>query len=326
MEPLTQTLILPIQDSSQIAVARREASSLAQSLGLDEQRRSAVSIVTVELANNLLQHAGGGELYLRGLFPVGVLDIAAVDHGRGIPNIERCLEDGFSTASTPGLGLGAVRRFSTRFAAFSLLDRTTVISARMAEAKAYPDFSVVCTAIHGEVVSGDSWSVSDDGDMFLVVDGLGHGIFAADAAKAAVEVFQANQSASVTTILEIMHSRMRATRGAAVAIARIDRERRIVEFAGLGNISCSLLGNSRNQSMVSHNGTLGHQMRKVQQFAYAYEPGDLLLMQSDGLTTQSKLGIPPTLLLQPPTIIAPLLFSEQVRGRDDATLLVTRLA
>lgn len=96
-------------------------------------------------------------------------------------------------------------------------------------------------------------------------------------------------------------------------------------FAGIGNISCALLGESRNQNLVSYNGTLGHQLRRVQEFSYPYKPRDLLLMHSDGLTTQPKLGTPPLLLSQPPNVIAPFLFSEQLRGRDDATLLVNRL-
>jgi hypothetical protein len=85
------------------------------------------------------------------------------------------------------------------------------------------------------------------------------------------------------------------------------------------------MGRNKTQSFVSHNGTLGHQMRRVQQFSYSYEAGDLLLMQSDGLSTQSRLGLPTSLLQQPPIVIVPFLFSEQVRGRDDATLLVNRL-
>jgi anti-sigma regulatory factor (Ser/Thr protein kinase) len=325
MEPLTQTSIVAVQDPSQVALARRTATALAQAAGLDEQRISAVSVVAVELANNLLQHASGGHIYIRYIEPIGALDIAAVDHSRGMPNVDRCLEDGYSTASTPGLGLGAVRRFATRFAAYSLIDRTTVVAARMSEKKPYPDFSVVCTAVHGETLSGDSWSLSEDGNTVLVVDGLGHGPYAHEAAKLAIEIFQHNQTSSPAAILELMHGPMRATRGAAAAIAQIHPDKQTLDFAGVGNIGCVLLKDIRSQSLVSHNGTLGHQMRRVQQFAYTYQPGDLLLMQSDGLTTQSKLGIPASLLSQPPTIIAPLLFSEQLRGRDDATLLVTRL-
>ncbi|MBT9329569.1 ATP-binding SpoIIE family protein phosphatase [Paracidobacterium acidisoli] len=326
MEPLSQTSIVAVQDSSQVAVARRAATEFAKIAGLDEQRISAVNIVVVELANNLLQHAGGGNLYLRYLEPVGALEIASVDHGKGMHNIERCLEDGFSTASTPGLGLGAVRRFALRFSGYSLPGRSTVIAARLAERKAAPDFSVISTAIQGETLSGDGWSVSEDGRAFLVVDGLGHGMFAADAAKAAISIFQKYQNSSPQVILEMAHAALRSTRGAAAAVARVNPGTSTLDFAGIGNISCVLMGPERSQSLVSHNGTLGHQMRRVQQFQYPCQPSDLLLMQSDGLTTQSRLGIPPSLLLQSPSVVAPLLFSEQVRGRDDATILVTRLA
>ena len=108
-------------------------------------------------------------------------------------------------------------------------------------------------------------------------------------------------------------------------MARINPEAGTLDFAGIGNISCVLLGEGKSQNLVSHNGTLGHQLRRVQQFSYPYSRRNLLLMHSDGLTTQPKLGIPPSLLSQPPNVIAPFLFSEQLRGRDDATLLVNRL-
>jgi anti-sigma regulatory factor (Ser/Thr protein kinase) len=326
MEPLTQTSIIPIQDPSQISVARRIGSEIAQATGMDEQRIAALNVVIVELANNLLQHAGGGRVYVQYIAPIGALDVAAIDHGRGMANVDRCLTDGFSTASTPGLGLGAVRRFATRFGAYSVLDRATVVAARMSESKPLPEMSVLCAAMDGEPLSGDSWAVSEDGTTFLVVDGLGHGMFAADAARVAVEVFRKAQSLAPSVILERMHAAMRSTRGAAAAIARVDARLQRIHFGGIGNISCALINEGRSQSMVSHNGTLGHQMRKVQQFDYAYVPGDLLMMQSDGLSTHSKKGLPASLLLQPPMVIAPLIFAEQLRGRDDATLLVNRLA
>lgn len=325
MEPLKQTSVVLIQDSSQVALARRTAGELALAAGLDEQRRAAVNVVTVELANNLLQHAGSGQLLFQYMQRTGALDIMAIDHGPGMANVDLCLQDRFSTRSTPGLGLGAVRRFALSFAAYSSPGRTTVVTARMAERQPEPQSCVICTAIQGEVLSGDSWSISEDGRSFLVVDGLGHGILASDAAKVGVEIFNKHPEASPGTVLEKMHAAMRSTRGAAGAVVQLNPAAGRLEFAGIGNISCVLLSNGKSQSLVSHNGTLGHQLRRVQQFSYPYNRGDLLMMHSDGLTTQPKLGIPPALLSQPPNVIAPFLYSEQVRGRDDATLLVTRL-
>lgn len=326
MEPLTQTIVVRVEDPSQVSVARRAANELARAARLSEQRISELNIVVVELANNLLQHAGGGQLYMRYLAPISALDIAAVDHGRGIPNIALSMQDGFTTASTPGLGLGAIRRFATRFDAYSVADRTTVIAARMSEVPALIDFSVVSTALHGETLSGDSWSVSEDGCSFLVVDGLGHGMLAHDAARAAVEVFQAHQHLAAGSILETMHASLRSTRGAAAAVLRVAPDAKTVDFAGIGNIGCMIFNGTTTQSLVSHNGTLGHQVRRVQEFRYSYRPGNLLIMQSDGLTSHSKRGIPPLLLNESPRVIAPFLYSEQVRGRDDATILVARLA
>lgn len=325
MEPLKQTTIIPIQDSSQVALARRTATELAAAGGLDEQRTSAASVVAVELANNILQHAGSGQLMFQYIHATGAFDIMAVDHGAGMVNMERCLEDGFSTRSTPGLGLGAVRRFATRFGAYSIPARTTAVAARMAERDPEPDFSVICTATHGETLSGDGWGVSEDGRTFCMVDGLGHGMLAAEAAKVAIGIFHKHPGISPGNVLERMHAAMKSTRGAAAAVARVNPEGSTLDFSGIGNISCVLLSDAKNQNLVSHNGTLGHQLRRVQEFSYPYKRRDLLLMHSDGLTTQPKLGIPPSLLLQPPNVIAPFLFSEQLRGRDDATLLVNRL-
>ncbi len=325
MEPLNQTSIIPIQDSSQVALARRTANELASASGLDEQRRSAVSVVTVELANNILQHAGSGQLLFQYVRTTGAFDIMAVDHGAGMFNVDRCIEDGYSTGSTPGLGLGAVRRFATRFGAFSVPARTTVVAARMAERHAEPEAAVICTAMHGETLSGDSWSISEDGRSFCVVDGLGHGILAADAAKVGIEIFNKHPGTSPGTALERMHAAMKSTRGAAAAIVQTNPDAGTLDFAGIGNISCILMREGKSQNLVSHNGTLGHQLRRVQQFSYPYKRRDLLLMHSDGLTTQPKLGIPASLLSQPPNVIAPFLFSEQLRGRDDATILVNRL-
>lgn len=326
MEPLIQASIVEIEEPSQVALARRTATEFARTAGFEEQRISAVNVTTVELANNLLQHSGGGRLYFEYLQPIGALDITAVDHGPGMTDVNQCLVDGYSTASTPGLGLGAIRRFAVQFGAYSLSGRSTIVTARMSQIKVDPNFSVVCVPIKGEILSGDAWAISGDGNTFLVVDGLGHGVFASDAAQTAVKSFYKYQDLPPATILERMHGAMKSTRGAACAVVRIDPQSQTIHFAGIGNITCSVLSHGGTQNLVSHNGTLGHQVRRIQPFSYNYRKGDILIMHSDGISNRSKKGIPPSLLAQPPFIIAHLMFAEQLRGNDDATLLVNRLA
>jgi len=53
--------------------------------------------------------------------------------------------------------------------------RATVVTARTAELKAEPDLSVICTAMHGETLSGKGWGVSEDGRSFCLVDGWAMG-------------------------------------------------------------------------------------------------------------------------------------------------------
>jgi hypothetical protein len=65
---------------------------------------------------------------------------------------------------------------------------------------------------------------------------LGHGPMAADAATAAVRVFREQIQRSLKEIVEAMHGAMRHTRGAALAIAKIDLEQQILQFVGVGNI------------------------------------------------------------------------------------------
>src|SRR5579875_1748407 len=112
MDSLGQTRVVAISDASQIALARRTAQTSARQIGLDEVQAGQVEIVAVELATNLLQHAGHGHILINEFVDRGVVELLSVDSGPGMANVEDCMVDGFSTASTPGLGLGSVRRLS----------------------------------------------------------------------------------------------------------------------------------------------------------------------------------------------------------------------
>ena len=109
---MTPTLEVMVPDASAVSVARREAAGMAGRLGFDEVLAGQVSLVATELATNLVKHAGGGRMLLnvqgRGI------DLLALDTGAGMRDIAACMADGYSTAGTPGNGLGAVRRLSSR--------------------------------------------------------------------------------------------------------------------------------------------------------------------------------------------------------------------
>lgn len=330
-------IAIPVVEQSQIAHARREAVALAQGAGFGEQDAGRVAIVATELATNLVKHGSEGRL-LAGLYDQpgdrarpGV-ELIAIDKGRGIADLGAALRDGHSTAGTAGEGLGAIQRQAQAFHAFSRPGSGTAMLARLTPGRssgAVPEqpWGAVCVPKPGEEVCGDDWHVAPDAEgahTFMVVDGLGHGPQAAEAASEAVRLFKKHVGERPAAILDALHAGLRTTRGAAAAVARFDPDRRVLIFCGIGNIAGSLTTGTTTKRMVSQNGTVGHAIRKIQEFEYSYDGEPLVVLHSDGLSGSWSLGSYPGLVTADPVLIAAVLYRDFARGRDDSTVLVTR--
>ncbi|MBW4634213.1 MAG: SpoIIE family protein phosphatase [Iphinoe sp. HA4291-MV1] len=334
---MKETLALPILEQSQASEARRSALSLASRLGFTETERGKVGIVVTEVATNLVRHAQEGVLLLREIekYKIAGLEVLGLDKGPGMSNIDECMRDGFSTAGGPGNGLGAINRLSHSFDIHSILDVGTAIFSHF-WASPLPtspppenlELGVVCQPKLGEEVSGDTWSceMSQERCLVMVADGLGHGVLAAQASTEAVRVFHENVHRSPREIMEAAHLALRSTRGAALAIAEINFAHQSVRFAGVGNIAGTILWDAKHQNLVSYNGTVGHEVRKIQEFTYQWYPGALLIMHSDGLGTQWRLERYPGIIHKHPSLIAGVLYRDFYRVRDDVTVLVVREA
>jgi Stage II sporulation protein E (SpoIIE) len=157
---------------------------------------------------------------------------------------------------------------------------------------------------------------------FLVADGLGHGPDAARASRAAIRVLEDRPDDEPAATIQSCHRALAPTRGAAVAVAKIAPDK--VGFAGVGNIACRIEAGAVRRQLVSHNGTLGHMMRRVQQFDFPLPTDALLMFHSDGLATHWNLADYPGLLGRHPGVIAGVLYRDHERGRDDVTVLVVR--
>jgi hypothetical protein len=158
----------------------------------------------------------------------------------------------------------------------------------------------------------------------LLTDGLGHGPLASEASKRAKEVFLDRPRLELSELVGMMHTALRATRGAALAVADVDRGRGIVQFAGVGNVSAAIVAGDESRSMVSMHGTVGHDLRKIQPFQYPWPSDALLVMNSDGLVSSWNLGRYPGLANRAPTLIAAILYRDFRRQRDDTTVVVVR--
>jgi hypothetical protein len=250
-------------------------------------------------------------------------------------NSTRCMEDGFSTNGTAGNGLGAVKRLSSTFDLFSTQPAGSVIVSRMLPSSRHSVASphqtalrwgVVCIPAPHETECGDSWSIAEkDGITSLVIaDGLGHGPLAAKASSEAIRIFDASPFDAPAALLDKVHTPLRATRGAAMAAAVIDVPRGTVRFAGVGNISGTIIHNGDTQGLCSHNGTVGLHMTRVREFEYKWPSGGILVLHSDGLNTRWDLKTYAGLSNRHPSVIAGILYRDFLRGRDDVTVLVAR--
>jgi anti-sigma regulatory factor (Ser/Thr protein kinase) len=324
----TPSLTLDIDHSSAATEARRVVASICQMAGLSETACGAAAIIVNELTTNLLKHAKDGVLFAHG--SGNSVDIVAVDRGPGVRDLASCLRDGFSSAGTAGTGLGAVRRLASQFDMHSVPGKGTVVFARIraaADAGVSPvETGAFWRAMQPDDLCGDACTVLTDGEVIVAVvaDGLGHGVAAADASRAAVASVTNSFSSDPVRMLEILHAALRPTRGAAVAVAVIQKARRLVRFAGIGNIAATIRGAEGTKSLVSLNGIAGHQVRTMQEFQYDWPRAATLIMHSDGLTSRWNLEQEPGLAQKAPAIIAAVLARDFARERDDRCALVVR--
>jgi anti-sigma regulatory factor (Ser/Thr protein kinase) len=323
-----------VTESSQPAAARYAAHDAAGIAGFSEEDAHRAGLVATELATNLVKHAVGGELLVRGLHGpvVPEVEIIAIDRGPGIAEVGRAMTDGHSTTGTAGTGLGAVRRLSDDFHIYSQRDRGTVALARLRPGRAersprpFLEAAAISVPKSGETVCGDAWQVyaHAEGLIALVADGLGHGLPAHEAATAAVAAVDPRRSVDLPELLQTIHAALRHTRGAAVALADIRPRPRVIRFAGVGNVSGVVWGAAAVRRTVSLNGTLGHQARQFREFSYPWEHEAVLIMYSDGLASHWSIDDYPGLRRRDPAVIAAVLYRDFSRQRDDVTVLVAR--
>ena len=326
------TVVNSVRETSGVGEARRAAARLAHCSGLADDVVGRIAVVATEMATNLLKHAGGGLVVIDRFADAdgSGLEMLALDNGPGMLDVARCLTDGFSTAGSPGTGLGAIVRNSDRHAIYSQPGQGTAVMARIVLSAAAPpgraEFGAVVDPYPGESVCGDRWAVENDrqGTSLLLVDGSGHGPPAAAAAEIATRAFADNIDKECVPLVEVIHRALAPTRGAAVALARIDAGARLVRFVGVGNIGAVLASGGESRRMASYNGTAGHVAPRIREFTYPFTGRPLVIMHSDGLSARWDINAHPGLAANHPSLVAGVLFRDHRRGRDDAAVVAMR--
>ena len=123
---------VPISSDSDIVMARQQGRALAAQLGLSSTNQALVATAISELARNILEYAGYGEIILELVQQGGRRGIVVIarDQGPGIPDIEKAMQDGYSTTNSLGLGLPGARRLMDDFEIVSQVGQGTTVTVK----------------------------------------------------------------------------------------------------------------------------------------------------------------------------------------------------
>ena len=159
--------------------------------------------------------------------------------------------------------------------------------------------------------------------MVAVIDGLGHGEQAEDAAVKAVEYLKNNYRLNLPQIFKECNESLKGTVGAAMAIALIDRDNCQITFAGVGNIGTCIVSD-KNSSLVSDFGIVGGGLRKLREEKSRFRDGDMIIMYSDGISEKFDVFSYDEKARSDPDRLAEAISNEFCRSHDDSIIVVGR--
>jgi anti-sigma regulatory factor (Ser/Thr protein kinase) len=319
-----------ILDEASISLARQRAREVAGEVGLSSDDGARLAVIASELGHNQLRHGRDGRLAVRPIArgPHRGVEIIAADRGPGIGDPAAALAGAPRAHGSLGFGLASVAQLADELDVDVRLREGTCVRARKLAAGAprHPQIGIYGRPILGEAKSGDHALVRRTAAAVSigVCDGLGHGRDARDAADVAIAAFDSHAHRTPAAVLEACHGAVESTRGAVMAVARMEVPRRGVEVASVGNIVSEVVGPRASTRFGSTAHVLGTPRRglRISTETRPIEPGELLLLFSDGVSARASIHDDLALLRQHPVVIAREVLKRFGRDHDDALVAV----
>ncbi len=297
-----------------VAVAMTKTLPFMKDVGVEDQ--VLISTVVSELGTNILKFAGKGTISLARVFDNGhdAIQVIAQDNGAGIRDVQRAMQDGYSSAGTLGLGLPAVGRImstmkidtavgkGTRVVACKWLNGASVsgrpgASGRQSHGEATGvimkiEYAQEVRPHPRETVSGDIAVLRpvEAGLLFGIIDVSGHGPQAHLLAQKFGQAVMTATSTDIEHLLRMLHGMATGTRGAAVGLAFFDCVSHRLAFAGIGNVHIRVIG-GRSWRGVSRDGIVGERLPGILAQTFGLTPGDLVVIASDGVSESTRASI-----------------------------------
>ena len=344
-----QVQSIQIDNQSDVGVCRRKGVSFASKLGFTDVESGEVAIMITEMVTNVIKHGGGKGHFMicriRDQQNNTGMEVWCCDYGKGIPDIDLAVQDGYTDKLSLGIGLGAIRRLSDEFV-INPERKAEFMDTLLAGHQVYQNcirtrkwinhvawvgesknlvVGVASRPKPGEKVNGDSYVVlhlSDTISIAAVIDGLGHGKEANFASQLAKEQIIHKPDLPLEKLMNLIHLSLKGTRGATIGIVRIDIEKNNLSFSGIGNIEGQVNTQSKKNSLITFGGIVGQNMRTPRIFDYSFDPGDSVCLYSDGITSQwNREEINWS---KSPQENSEYIINKYARIHDDATVLIIR--
>ncbi len=323
-----------------VIVARRHAKELAKQIGFSPEHQEQITLVVSELASNLIKYVGRGIINLKAIAGddrMGIL-IATHDQGTGF-DVDKAVVDGYSSAGTLGIGLGAVKRMVDTMDISSRMNEpsgTDIICKKwlpISASEILPkincplDIGIVSQPKSGFEVNGDAFVMKRDAQgncLLAVIDGVGHGHHAHQASLMAKEYIENHGLQSLPEIFRGVERACKSTSGVVMAIAAYHHAEATITFASVGNIETKIIGSQDKYSLVIRRGIVGRQAPSPSVSKHAWVSGLGLIMHSDGVSSRWNWSEFAHLADKPAQQIAEYMYRKLSKDSDDATLIFVK--
>jgi phosphoserine phosphatase RsbX len=180
----------------------------------------------------------------------------------------------------------------------------------------------------GEWRSGDRAVLVtyEGGALVAAIDGLGHGIEAADAAEAAAAVLAAHPDEDPKRLIDACHAALARSRGAVMTLAWFDLVEETLRWTGVGNVEGRLVHASAGpqaptEGALTKGGVVGYNLPSIRVTGTGLEDGDVMVLATDGIGSGFARAITANGVAQD---IADRILREHGKDSDDALVVVVR--
>jgi anti-sigma regulatory factor (Ser/Thr protein kinase) len=315
-----------VKSDEDICRVRSEMIKFASKISLAEKELEELRIVITEISKNIIKHSSSGKLSIsfgegeeKGVYIVA-------ENPTDNQDTAKIFDDGYSTADSLGIGLGAVKRLLTDVEV-KVEDGKFILTGKKIFSEKKD--SVIQTSVYsrpkpGFKNNGDAYFIKryEDSAMVAVVDGIGHGDKASEASKIAVKVIEDKFRDELDQMVLTIHRKLHGSRGCVIGIVRMNKEGKI-EYLGVGNIRTQIYTTERYKRLVSFDGLLGSNIRTLRTDRLALSTPCLIVLHSDGV---SSFNFDDRRIVYRPVMeITKEAFEQHKKSSDDATLLIARI-